>query len=168
VEAGDEVVELESAARWELLQDQTVAGYVQQRVYKHRLMEKVDGTGKVAVVVFRDGGWASPDPVRTVEYPVLTVRCWADPTRDATGGYSVWDAEDKAWALWRAVANRLHGVRDQWWGARGTNPGLRVITCSRWTEPFVVGAGDVHSAAQAKEMGDSLYVEGSFAIETAH
>lgn len=149
-------MEIEAAARRECLADRTIAGYVQQRVYRDRLAERVDQTGQSAVVVRRNNGWAVPEPGRSQEYPILQVLCYADPSRDDEGQIVSDDAASRAWALARAVKGRFHGVREQWWGTIGSNPGLLVVTGNVHGEPFLVSDRDRHGDGQP--LGDSVYV----------
>lgn len=155
-----------SAVRRHLLNEPTVTGQVQQRVFKHRLMEKVDGTGKSALVVKRSGGWATPDPRKTIEFPVLVVECWADHARMPGGEIAVANAEDRAWALARVVDVLLHGQRDVWWGTFGSERGLKVVSSRRDSEPVLEDQTDQHEAGS--NMGDSVLVRCRYALEIVH
>lgn len=161
-------MEVESAARRYLLGDTTVTGYVQARVHKWRLEEKVDGTGKSAIVVYRNNGWATPDPVTTQEYPILAVKAYSDATRDSTGEIVKSDAEDRAFALMRAISNRLRRQRGEWWGAVGADPGLLVVTCAPWKEPTLVTEKDRHGQTSGDPLGDAVYAYGEFALQVVH
>lgn len=151
-----------SAARWESLQDPTINGLVAGKVFRHRLEEKVEGTGGHALVIWRAPGWASPDRVKSGEYPVLVFDCYADPTRDGRGLIRRMDSEDKAWALRQAVDRRFHFVRDEWWGARGASPGLRVISCQRSVEPELI---DARLMTDSSKTGDVSIVRARYALE---
>lgn len=158
-------MEVEAAARREFLSSDTVKGYTGERVFRHRLEEVVDGTGKHAIVVARNNGWATPDPVKTAEYPILGVKCYADSTRNATGEVTKEDAADKAFALARVVTRLLHARRGRWWGAVGSNPGLMVVTCQKWKEPVLVTEKDKHGEGSGDPLGDSVYVYVEFALQ---
>lgn len=160
-------MEIESAARWEALQDQTIAGLVGPRVYRHRLWERVQGTGKQALVVRRADGWSRPRPGSGVEFPVLVFECYADPSRDPSGKVLREDAPDKAWSLYRAVNERFHARKDEWWGARGVSRGLRIHVVDRYVEPALVTRDDVHLDEKAW-LQDMVRVEARYAVETAH
>lgn len=164
-------MEIETAARRQMLTVDVIKGYVQSKVFKFSLLEHVQGTSGRALVIRRSNGWASPDPVQSSEYPLLVFDCWADPTRDSMGGVAADDAVDKAYALYRAVNAQVHGIRDVWWGAGGANPGLRIISAARWGEPFHMTASDQHGSGP-KLMGtplqDCAVVTVQYAIHTAH
>lgn len=162
-------MEVESASRRLLLSDATVNGYVVSKVFKYRLEEKVDGTAGRAIVVRRSNGWARPDSINTSEYPILQVQCYADPDREPlTGAITTLNAEDKAWAVYRAVDRLMHGKRGVRWGAFGSDPGLMVVSSARWGEPFVVTDHDLHGTGTADPLGDSLYVMAQYALNVAH
>lgn len=148
-------MELETAARKYLLTDDTIRGYVvsgtETRCYKHRLETPVHGSGKIAIVVSRNGGWAQPDEVQTVEFPVLRVDVVADPDRDVDGGIRVMNGEDKAAAVLRVVDRLLQNQRGVMWG--GPN-GLLVITCGRWREMAFFSQEDLHG--KRLDLGDSI------------
>lgn len=150
-----------------LLQDPTVNGYVVGKVFRYRLEEKVDGTSGMAVVLVNDNGWATPNPVTTQEYPILQVRCYADPTRGPLGEISQADALDKAWALTRAIEPLIHGKRDVIWGRFGSSPGLRIITAQRWAEPWEMTDEDRHNTSE-DPLGDSVYVATRYALQVVH
>lgn len=149
-----------------LLAQPAVTGYVQNRVFKHRLLDKVDGTGRTAIVVKHGVGWASPDTVQTIEYPVLVLDVYADPSRLVTGEINVADAEDKTWSVYRTLDRLLHTQRDVWWGAVGSDPGLKVISCRRHSEPVLTTQDDQH--AGAPPLGDSVYLSARYALEVVH
>jgi len=129
-------MELEAALRRQLLSLPVVTGYVQDRVWKFRLEDDIDGTGQRAIVVSRAGGWASPLPRNTQEFPVARIQFWADHTRNPDGTIATEDGQTSAWAMYRATDPLFHGVRDVRWGADGDGEGgMFVIGCSRWSEP---------------------------------
>jgi hypothetical protein len=162
-------VEVETAAKRYLEQELTVRGMVADRVYKRKLEEHVDKTGKRALVVRRDGGWTSPDRVQSSEYPVLAVDCWADNSRDAEGLKMGDDAEDNAWALYRVVDPLLHRIRSAWWGTGGSREGLRIIESTRWQEPWCQTKAESHGGvAYSVELGESAVVTARYAVWTAH
>jgi hypothetical protein len=140
-------MEIESAARRYLLGIPEVAGYVGTRVFKFDLVEPLEGTGDRAVVVARQPGWRSPESVGTSEFPRLAVDCWADPTRvPDSGEIQTLDAADKAYALARVIRPWFcfPHLRNQWIGAFGSNPGLRVVDSEpRMLEGHPVAAGDM-------------------------
>lgn len=163
-------MELETAARRELLKEPTINAYVQNRVNKFSLTQRVDGTGKTAIVVRRGGAWGTPDPVQTSAYPILTVDCWADPSRDSDGMVSVDDAPDKALALARVVDRFIHNQRDVFWGAGGTDKGLMVVSTQRWSEPILITASDSHggSASFGQPVGAEAVATIEFALHVAY
>jgi hypothetical protein len=165
-------VEIESAVRRHLLADPTVNGYADGRIYRHRLEEKVDGTGLMAFVVLRNNGWATPYPTQDQEFPIVRVECWADPSRDAEGQVLRSDGPDKAWAGARAVVRALRWpVRGEMMGAVGSNPGLVVISVARRNEGWLMTEGDRHSTgsrAVLDAMGDSVKVVVEFNVATVH
>lgn len=161
-------MELEAAARRWALADATITGYVVQKVYKYRMMESLDGTGGAALVLKRDGGWTQPDSVQTAERPTLIAQCWADADRDGDGFMLTGNAEEKAWALYRAVAARFHGVRGQRWGVTADNPGLMVVSCARWAEPIVSFQGNLHAGDPDKTLiAEGAIVTAKFAVQIA-
>jgi hypothetical protein len=151
-----------------MLASDTVKGLVSTRVFRHRLEEQIDGTGKQAIVVLRNNGWATPDPVKTAEYPILGVKCYSDASRNATGEIKAEDAVDRAFALARVVARLLHARRGQWWGAVGSNPGLMVVTCQKWKEPVLVTEKDRHGDGAGDPLGDVVYAYVEFALQVVH
>lgn len=160
-------MEIETAARRLLLADETVNSYVAGKVFKGTLLQTPEGTGGYAIVVRRGAGWWSPDPVNTSEYPLLVVECWADPDRE-NGVKKRENGADKAWALFRAVDGLLHAQRDQWWGAGGANPGLRIISCARDSEPVAVGGPDARLGDRAAAFGDLWMVPAVYDVHTVH
>lgn len=167
-------MELDTAARHMALADATITGYVVAKVFKYRLMEGLQGTGGRAVVFRRDGGWGRPDESRTVEYPVLKTECWADVDRDDNGEQMAGKAEEKAWALWRALNARLHMVRGERWGYSEDPPrdGLYIVRASRWSEASIETSQSVASERGAS-LERALLIEGgavvrcSYALEIA-
>lgn len=168
-------MELETAVRRMLLQDDTVAGYVGSKVFKHALETIVDRTGGRAVVVKRAGGWAIPQPVNTQEYPLLQIECWADCDRDENGDVTTRNAIDKAFALYRAIDPLVHAKRGVTWGAGGSSDGLCVVSAQRWSEPVPVESKDGHSTAVSGNgmndlppQGESAVVWVRYALVVAH
>lgn len=161
-------MEIETAARKMLLGVPAVTGYVQQKVFKFRLEEKVDGTGGRAIVVERNNGWASPDTVTSQEYPILRIKMFADPDRESSGEIKMLNAEEKAWAMHRVVDPLIHGKRGMVWGASESNSGLLVVTARRWKEPVLVGPHDLHGHPSMDPLGDSVYVEADYALQVVH
>lgn len=163
--------------RRQALADSTVNGYVAGKAFKYRLEEKVDGTGGVALVFIRDGGWSAPDNVQTSEYPLVWMRCYADPSRNGDGTIKEADAADKAWALYRAANALFHAKRGVRWGPVGSDEGLMVVTAKRWTEPFAVTQDDMHGrtarlanagGSGGENLGDSMYVACQYALHVVH
>lgn len=154
---------IESAARRHFLSDNTVNGLVAGKVFKWWLREKLDGTGGLALVVSRQPGWATPDPVKTSHFPVLRIRSYADHTRTAQGEIAEMDAADKAYALNDVVDRLIHGVRGVVWGGDG---GCLIVACSRWQEATLTRKDDQHATAD-EVLGDTVYVQTSYALEWA-
>lgn len=156
-------MEVDTAARRMLLTVPTVIGYVGSKVFKNVLSEHVNGTGGRAVVLRRGNGWAPPSRVQTSEYPSLVVECWADA--DRLGDMVTTDnAVDKAFALQRVVSRVMHRQRDVWWGAGGTNRGVRIITSMQNSEPSVETEKDQHGGIP---MGDCAVVSVRFDLHVA-
>lgn len=155
------MTEVATAARRYLLGLADVASLVQQRVYKYALDVPVDGTGQAAVVVHPMPGWATPDPVQSSEFPRLAVDCHADPSRvPGTGEVAVADAEDKAFALARAIIPwfRYPRLWGEWMGGFGSRPGLYVVTTAQWAEPRIV-------EGHPGNVGDIRIVRAEFALQ---
>lgn len=150
-------MEVTTAARKLLLNDDTVNGYVTGKVFKDVLTEAVSGTGGRAIVVRVVGGWSPGDHVQTIEYPLLQIECVADPDRDIDGTITTANAVDKAMAVARACDRALHGLRDSWWP---DTTGLRVVSCVRWSEPIV----NPHDDA----LGDAVMVWSRYALQVVH
>lgn len=167
-------MEIEPATRRRLLNDPTVAAYVVDWVFTHRLHQGVDvgETGRRAIVVRRVGGWATPDPVTTQEYPLLSIDCYAGDSRDSAGNITAFDATSSAFALWRAADRVLHNPeRGTWWGAVGSRPGLLVVTSQRWSEPFAETSSALSSgrASTGEWLGEhATLVSARYAIDCAH
>lgn len=161
-------MELITAARRWLLTLDDVRGYVDSRVYKYRLEEHVDGTGLRAIVLRYGSGWAARDPINTAEFPTLLVDFWADASRDPDGNMIIDDAISNALAMNRALKPHIHGLRDEWWGAGGTSPGLRIISAHSWGEPIIETARDVHVGAGGDvPKGESAVVTTTYALHVA-
>ncbi|QOP66161.1 hypothetical protein SEA_DANIELLEIGNACE_20 [Arthrobacter phage DanielleIgnace] len=126
-------MEIDTAVRRMLLQDDTVKGYVQAKVFKNELLEHVDGTSGMALVVRKAGGWQGPS--QQMEFPLVAVECWADVDRDQMGLKIRDNQLDKAYSLYRAVKRLMHDKRDVWWGAGGAERGCRVILSEQQSEP---------------------------------
>lgn len=159
-------MELETAVRRHLLADATVASLTSKQVWKYRLEERLDGTGKAAVVVRRDGGWSQPNELRPNEFPLLVVDCYADVSRDEYRNALMLDAEDRASALYRAVDRALLAPgRGQWWGGYGSDRGLMVNSVQRWGEPVFISQADQHSGAP---LGDVVYMQARYGFDVVH
>ena len=161
-------MELETAARRFLLSEPAVNGYVAGKVFKHTLVQTPSGTGGCALVVRRSSGWASPDLVKTSEYPRLLVECWADPDRYDSGDRAVDNAVDKAFALFRVVDASMHGLRDVWWGAGGSDSGLRIVSCVRSGEPDAVWGQRVLSVGPDSRPADVAEMAMVLAVYNLH
>lgn len=157
-------MEIDTAVRRMLLVQPSVVGYTGQKVFKNELLEMVDRTGSRAVVVRRNGGYGSAQTVNTDEYPVLTVECWADCDRNEDGSVSVQNAIDKAYAVFRVVDAVMNRRRDVIWGAGGTSPGVRVLSCGRASEPMHETAKDMHGATK---VGDGAVVSVDYELHIA-
>lgn len=156
-------MELTTAARRYLLGINDVTSQVQQRVFKWRLEEPIEGTGSPAIVVSQLGGWATPERVNTQEFPVLAVDCHADPDRGPGGEIAVDNAFDKAFGLARAVRPWFFypHLRGTWMGGIGSNPGLMVIECAPYTDPYI-------REGHEQEQGDVRVVRTEFAFVVVH
>jgi hypothetical protein len=162
-------LEVEPAARRRLLTVDTITGYVVDHIYKGTLDTHVEGTGGRAIVLRAEGGWSQPDPVNTQEYPLLYVDCWSDRSRNASGQATVNDARANARAVWRALDPILHARRAERWGAVGSDPGLLVVGCSRWTEPTTLDAASAHRGNWLGiPLGDCAVVTAAYALIIAH
>jgi hypothetical protein len=147
-----------------LLSQPAVTGYVGQKVFKNELLEHVDGTGGRALVVRKNGGWGEVMTVNTDEYPHLVIDCWADASRDPDGMVVVQNSIDNAYALYRVVDSIMGRVRDVWWGAGGSDRGVRVLSCGKTGEPMHETSKDSHSSTK---MGDSAVVTVEYELHIA-
>lgn len=157
-------MEVEAAARRYLMRDPTVAGYVQDRVYKNEA-PLLDSSGQSWLVVSRGSGWASPDDVQSAEFPRLIVDCTSDPDRE--NGLIVRDnAADKAYALARVVTPlfTFPNLRGRYIGGIGSTPGLFVISASKYAEPRLRTPADQHPPRE----GDTVTVRCEFALMVVH
>ena len=166
-------MELVPAARRHLQADLTIRGYVSDAVHAWTLHDHVTPHGRRAVVVRTSGGWAQPERRSGGEFPLLYIDCWADVTRTATGEREGDDAITNAWAVYRAVDRVLQGVRDQRWGAVGSQAGLTVVSCERWSEPVPQTAGDTHAGENVAlpyrvPIGEAAVVTTAYAVHTFH
>ena len=161
-------MELETAVRRHLIADEGVNGYVTSKVFKNALLVSPQGGGGYAIVVRRAPGWAQPDRVKTSEFPRLMVECYADPDRNSDGTKKVENGTDKAWGLFRVVDQLLHARRDEFWGAGGTDAGLRIITCARDSEPTVLGGPTGDARAPDPLLGDLSVVQALYAVQAVH
>jgi hypothetical protein len=159
-------MELVPAARRHLLLPSALTGYVQDRVYKHKLVEHVDQKGTRAAVVRTNGGWAQASRANSTEYPILAIDCWADCTRDAQGDKAAEDAIDNAWAVYRATDLLIHGVKGVPWAD------LIVIDAARWSEPTCQTKDEAHGGVGALpykvELGESAVVTVQYAMTISH
>ena len=164
-------MELIPAARRHLNDMEVVAGFVQDRVWKDRLEDLLDGTGQRAIVVKRGGGWAMPQPRNTQEYPLLQIQFWADHQRNDDQTIRVEDGLSSAMAMYRAVDPLLHGVRDQWWGATSSTTGMWVIGCQRYSEPMPLAENALAIGRPVPTDSDSFEAQCvvvNYAVQTVH
>lgn len=166
-------VELAPAARRHLQEDVTIRGYVSGRVYVHTLHDHVSPHGHRAVVVRPSGGWSQPERRSGAEFPLLYVDCWADVTRNPDGTRSADDNVPNAWAVYRAVDRLLQGVRDQRWGTIGSQAGLTIVSCERWSEPIPQVSGTGHAGPSTPlpypvPLDEAAVVTAVYAIHTFH
>jgi hypothetical protein len=162
-------MEVESAVRRYLLGSDPVRGYVQTRVFKFRLQERVSGDGRRAVVVRRSNDWARPDPITSQEMPIVLLDIYADETRTPDGEIARSDAEDNALAVYRVIDPILHGLRGVWMGAYGSDPGLMVISSQRWSEPLPQRANELHMQDERRyAIGDGALLTCAYALQVVH
>jgi hypothetical protein len=161
-------MELESAVRRRLLADATVTGYVGDRVYLHRLEDRVDPVGLRAIVLYAGPWWGESERyvAASAEYPTLVVDCWADCTRTGDGDVARLDRVQNAKAVWRAVHRLLHNPpRGEVWGEVGSNPGLLVNTSTLWFAPSALEGAEVRRTGTPLQ--DAAVVSGTYAMNTA-
>lgn len=159
-------MELVPAARRYLLLPSGFTGYVQDRVYKHKLVEHVDQKGTRAAVVRTNGGWAQASRSNSTEFPILAVDCWADCTRDEHGDKAAEDAIDNAWAVYRELDRLVQGQRAAQWSE------LIVIDAVRWAEPIYQTKDEAHGSVASLpykvELGESAVVIAQYALTISH
>jgi hypothetical protein len=117
-----------------------------------------------AIVVSQLGGWSTPEQVNTQEFPTLAVDCHADPDRVVgTGEIAIDNGLDKAFGLARAVRPwfMYPCLRGRWMGTVGSNPGLFVVDCVPYTDPYVL-------EGHAKEQGAVKVVRTEYAFTVVH
>ena len=161
-------MELTTAARRFLLAQAAVTGYVQQRVWKDRLEDVLDGTGQRAIVLKDAGSWSLPQARNTQEYPLLRVEFWADHTRNEDGTIDVEDGMAGARALYRVVDPLIHGVRDVRWGG---DDGLFVIGCQRYSEPLPMTGSELATGRPQPTDADAYEAQAVavlYAVQTIH
>jgi len=145
-------MEIETAARKQLLGKSSVTNLVGGRVWKFKLEEPLEGTGNCAVVVRRGGGWVKPGK-NSQEYPILVVECFADHSRDSAGNPVKDDRDERVMQLVREVDRVLHQVdREHRYWPEGDESGLYVIGCFRSAEPE--GPVEKHGVAAARVVYD--------------
>lgn len=117
-----------------------IGGTIGPGIWGYRAWTRMEGTGKTAVVIAHDGGWAAPNTHNTLRFPRLVVTVWADPKRDATKNDIDPYVQKRADACFQVLDKHLHrtGGPSIFWGT------LRVVTCVRLTEPnmYPVPDGD--------------------------
>lgn len=161
-------MEIDSAVRRELLSDSTVGGYVGDKVYRHTIWERLDNVaGARAIMVKRGGGWATPDRIKTPEWPQVIIECWADCDRDSDGEMAADNGMDNAFAVYRVVDNFIHARDPGRWGQTVNNPGIEVIGKQRLQEPVPFGPNDVPPDI-AESMGDLRYCTVTYGFQVVH
>lgn len=161
-------MELEPAVRRRLLEDPTIRGYVGDRIYIHRLEDRVDPLGLRAIVLYAGPWWAEADRYTGAgaEYPTLVADHWADCTRTGDGDIARLDRVQNAKAVWRAVHRVLHNPpRGEVWGAVGSNPGLLVNTSTLWFAPSALEGAEVRRTGTPLQ--DAAVVPATYALNTA-
>jgi hypothetical protein len=154
---------IETATRRYLLQQPTVTGYVGDKIYKWKMQYPLEGTGQLAIVVRRVGGWAAPDPVMTSKFPVLQIDCYADPDRNEFGEVIENTAGDKASALAEAIEKVCHHRRGEWWGTFGSAQGVYIVSSARWTDARLRSQEDLHRKTEP-DLGWLVYVRTEWAV----
>jgi hypothetical protein len=110
-------------------------------LFQHRLFVRLEGTGAIAAVIGRGGGWSSANDYNTARFPRLSLEIWADPIRGGTNHVrdpgEVWRRIEAAFVAFDRVLHRTSGGV-QWWGT------VRTISSTRNAEPltYVVPDGD--------------------------
>lgn len=155
--------QVEAAARRELLNDDTVRSLTNGRVYKYRAEPdlQVDGTGRLIIVLNRQPGWQTPDPVKTGRFPVLQVKVIVDPSRSVEGWIETLDGESRAFALQTPLDRIFHFRRGWWCGRLGKQSGRYVISSQRWNEPTLQETPGTRPPA---EQGDLVTVNYEYAL----
>lgn len=162
-------MEILTALRRHLLTQDAVRGYVGSKVDKAKLHDHVDQKGTRAIVVRSNGGWAQPDLTQSSEYPLILIDFWADCSRDRLADRIADDAVDNAMAVYRVVDPLLHRKRNVMWGGQGTDPGLQIVSCIRWSEPITQTRDESHGGvAYGVQLGESAVVTVQYAIHTSH
>ena len=137
-------MELETAVRRHLLDQNPITNLVQKRIWKFKMRlfdetgapKALEGSGLAAIVVKRRSGWAVPLTDKTSEFPLLVVECWADNSREDDGTITALDSEDRAAQLFREVDRILHLAdqeHDEW--PNGREDALYIEGCHRAREP---------------------------------
>jgi hypothetical protein len=163
-------VEIEPAYRRALLAVPGVRGIVgSDGVYKRKLYATISGSGKRAIVVRSDGGWATPNQINTPEFPLLTLDFWADHSRRENGEQMADDNAENARAIYRVVDKLIHGVRGRHVGGMGSDPGLYVVTSDRWSEPVLATPDSVKTwPAYNMDLGDAAVLSVQYALQVIH
>jgi hypothetical protein len=158
-------MELVTAARRHCLQVDTLRGYCGEKMFRWRLEEPIEGTSGAAIVIFLNPAWKTPDPVQSIQRPVMVIDCYADPTRESGDARVIktQDAEDKAMAMARALEPVFHHRRAEVWGAFGSTKGLQIVSCGRGAEPRIITAGDRHAAEP--KLGDTVICRTTWNVE---
>lgn len=167
-------MEVVTAVRHRLLQIDALRTYVARdtdgefAVWKHRLLDSIDGTGRRAVVVRLSVPWTLPQPRNTQEYPTVALDLWADHDRDPSGGIAEANGEEKALAMFRVIDPLIHGIRGERWGP--PERAMLVIGCSRTMGPILSTphANQRQDGATGENAEEAAHVIVEYAIQTVH
>lgn len=128
-------MELVTAARRHLASQDQVKILFGDWIWKWKLEDKVEGTGRMAIVLRNGGQWSKPTH-NSQEYPILVVEVYADHSRMPDGTYPIANGEDRCMQGVREVDRVLHQVdREHRHWPEGDTDGLYVIGCFRGSEP---------------------------------
>lgn len=80
--------------------------------------EAFEGSSKCAIVITQDDGWTSPNEHNNMEFPLIDIFIYADPSRDFMNNVTFDDTSDKITTIRRALDKHLHRVDglDVMWG----------------------------------------------------
>jgi hypothetical protein len=105
-------------------------------LFTRTLSVVVEGSSRAAAVLSVAGGWARPNEHNTAQFPRLQLEIFADASR-TSGTITCRDAEARAWAAWHPFNEELHRLKafSEIWGAKDSDPGLRVWGCQLTSHP---------------------------------